>query len=158
MDNDTLEHPTAARTPEEGTLLSLTNTNVTVQVDAPIPSGPCGDDNCGIRDTLDRLGDKWTVLVLVELTKGTRRFNELQRAIPGISQRMLTLTTKRLWRDGFLERIAYPTIPPQVEYRLSDLGRSLAAVALQLADWSRDHMDAVAAARAQWDAEHAGDR
>lgn len=149
-----LEHPMAPAKREEGTLLSVTNTEVTVQVTGPIPEGPCGDDNCGIRDTLDRLGDKWTVLVLVELSKGTRRFTELQRAIPGISQRMLTLTTKRLWRDGFLERIAYPTIPPQVEYRLTELGVSLAGVAAGLADWSRDHMDVVAAARERWDAEH----
>lgn len=153
-----VEHPTTAPTREEGTLLSLTNTGVTAQVAEPVPEGPCGDDNCGIRDTLDRLGDKWTVLVLVELHKGTRRFSELQRAIPGISQRMLTLTTKRLGRDGFLERTAYPTIPPQVEYRLTDLGYSLAGVAADLADWSRNHMDAVSEARAKWDAEHPAER
>ncbi|MEU6579827.1 helix-turn-helix domain-containing protein [Nocardia sp. NPDC046763] len=134
--------------------MSVTNTAVTDQAAASAPIGPCGDDHCGIRDTLDRIGDKWTVQVLVELRKGVRRFGELQRAVPGISQRMLTLTTKRLLRDGFLERTAYPTIPPQVEYRLTETGESLAGVAFYLADWSRAHMDAVAAARARWDAEH----
>ncbi|MFI6601698.1 winged helix-turn-helix transcriptional regulator [Nonomuraea sp. NPDC050536] len=132
--------------------MSVTNTAVTPQVD-----GPCGDDDCGIRDVLDRLGDRWTVLVVVELAKGVRRFRELQRAIPGISQRMLTLTTKRLWRDGLVERIAYPTIPPQVEYRLTPMGRSLAATITGLADWSRAHKDEIATSRETWDTQHPGE-
>jgi len=126
--------------------MSVGHTGVTPQL------GPCGDDDCGIRDVLDRLGDKWTVLVLVELAKGVRRFRELQRAIPGISQRMLTVTTRRLCRDGLVERTAYATIPPQVEYRLTDLGRSLAAQVVSLADWSRSHRTAIAEARERWDA------
>ncbi|MFD0364952.1 winged helix-turn-helix transcriptional regulator [Nocardia sp. GCM10030253] len=84
------------------------------------------------------------------------------RVVPGqhhvvfrVSQRMLTLTTKRLWRDGIIERIAYPTIPPQVEYRLTTTGRSLAETILVLAGWSREHKGVIAAARQQWDAEHA---
>ncbi|WP_308201382.1 winged helix-turn-helix transcriptional regulator [Sphaerisporangium perillae] len=105
---------------------------------------------------LDRLGDRWTVLVIVELSKGTRRFRELERAIPGISQRMLTLTTKRLCRDGLVERNAYPTIPPQVDYRLTEMGRSLAGAIFGLADWSRDNKNAIAAARSSWDADHPG--
>jgi DNA-binding HxlR family transcriptional regulator len=137
--------------------MSVTNTAVTPQVAGPIPDGPCGDDDCGIRDVLDRLGDRWTVLVIVELSKGVRRFRELERAIPGISQRMLTLTTKRLGRDGLVERIAYPTIPPQVEYRLTESGRSLAEMISRLADWSRDQKAGIASARQRWDAEHAGD-
>ncbi|GAA2143743.1 winged helix-turn-helix transcriptional regulator [Glycomyces algeriensis] len=132
--------------------MSPTNTAVSPPVAAPIPEGPCGDDDCGIRDVLDRLGDKWTVLVVVELAKGVRRFRELERAIPGISQRMLTLTTKRLWRDGLVERTVYPTIPPQVEYRLTPVGRSLSDVVNGLADWSREHKDAIATARSDWDA------
>ncbi|MFX0578074.1 winged helix-turn-helix transcriptional regulator [Nocardia nepalensis] len=137
--------------------MSVTNTAVTAQVAGTIPEGPCGDDDCGIRDVLDRLGDRWTVLVIVELNKGVRRFRELERAIPGISQRMLTLTTKRLCRDGMVERIAYPTIPPQVEYRLTDVGRSLATAIAALADWSRNHKEAIAAARQSWDIEHGDD-
>ncbi|MFC5830738.1 winged helix-turn-helix transcriptional regulator [Nonomuraea insulae] len=126
--------------------MSVAHTEVTSQAD-----GPCGDDDCGIRDVLDRIGDKWTVLVLVELAKGVRRFRELERAIPGISQRMLTLTTRRLCRDGLVERTAYATIPPQVDYRLTPMGSSLAEAVRRLADWSRDHKDAMEDARARWD-------
>ncbi|GLW45807.1 hypothetical protein Stsp02_14690 [Streptomyces sp. NBRC 14336] len=100
---------------------------------------------------LDRLGDRWTVLVVVELAKGSRRYGELERAIPGISQRMLSLTTKRLCRDGLTERIVHPTLPPQVEYRLTPMGRSLSAMISALADWSRDHKGAIAEARVRWD-------
>jgi DNA-binding HxlR family transcriptional regulator len=132
--------------------VSATNTAVSPPVANSIPEGTCGDDDCGIRDVLDRIGDKWTVLVVVELAKGVRRFRELERAIPGISQRMLTVTTKRLWRDGLVERTVHPTIPPQVEYRLTATGRSLAGVIEGLADWSRDHKGAIATAREDWDA------
>jgi len=136
--------------------VSVTNTAVTSQAGEPVPNGPCGDDDCGIRDVLVRLGDRWSVLVVVELSKGPRRFRELERAIPGISQRMLTLTTKRLCRDGLVDRIAYPTIPPQVEYRLTTMGSSLSDAISALADWSRDHKSAIATARDNWDVEHPG--
>jgi DNA-binding HxlR family transcriptional regulator len=135
--------------------VSATNTAVTAQAETTAPLGPCGDDDCGIRDVLDRLGDRWTVLVVVELAKGVRRFRELERAIPGISQRMLTVTTKRLWRDGLVERTVHPTIPPQVEYRLTPMGRSLAGMITGLADWSRDHKTQIASAREAWDADQA---
>lgn len=134
--------------------MSATNTPVTSQAGGLSGAGPCGDDDCGIRDVLDRLGDRWSVLVIVELSKGTRRFRALERAIPGISQRMLTLTTKRLCRDGLVERTAYPTVPPQVDYRLTEMGRGLAATISGLADWSRDNKNAIAAARGRWDADH----
>jgi len=134
--------------------MSVGHTAVTAQVSGVPPVGPCGDDDCGIREVLDRIGDKWTVLVVVELAKGIRRFRELQRAIPGISQRMLTLTTRRLCRDGLVERTAYATIPPQVEYRLTRTGQSLAETVSGLAEWSREHKDTIAASRQQWDAEH----
>lgn len=137
--------------------MSVGHTAVTSQVGADPQLGPCGDDDCGIRDVLDRIGDRWTVLVVVELSKGVRRFRQLQRAIPGISQRMLTLTTRRLCRDGLVERTAYATIPPQVEYRLTEMGQSLAETISGLADWSRDHKDAIAVSRRRWDADHAAD-
>lgn len=98
------------------------------------------------------------MLVIAELAKGVHRFRELQRAIPGISQRMLTLTTRRLCRDGLVERTAYATIPPQVDYRLTATGQSLAGAVLGLADWAREHKDVIAASRQQWDAEHSDDR
>ncbi|MFE9425255.1 winged helix-turn-helix transcriptional regulator [Kitasatospora sp. NPDC006697] len=118
--------------------------------------GPCEDD-CGIRDVLDRLGDRWSVLVLVELTKGVRRFGTLKTALPGISQRMLTVTTKRLIRDGLVERTVYPTIPPQTDYRLTPMGESLSGAIAYLADWSRRHKSAIAVAQLEFDLEHPGE-
>jgi DNA-binding HxlR family transcriptional regulator len=76
-------------------------------------------------ETLDRIGDKWTVLVLVALEQGPLRYNEIRRVVDGISQRMLTLTLKGLERDGLVNRTMYPTIPPRVDYELTELGRKL---------------------------------
>lgn len=133
--------------------MSLTNTEVTAELE------PCGKDehpDCGIRDVLDRVGDKWSVLVVVELASGTRRFRELQRAIDGISQRMLTLTLRRLERDGLVERTVYPTVPPQVTYELTDSGRSLTHLVKALAEWSIEQRPAIAAARRRYDASNPG--
>lgn len=115
------------------------------------PCGEAGHPDCGIRDVLDRIGDKWSVLVIVELASGVRRFRELQRAIDGISQRMLTLTVRRLERDGLVNRTVYPTVPAQVTYELTDRGSSLTLLVKQLADWSREHKDAIGASRALYD-------
>ncbi|MCX5399829.1 helix-turn-helix domain-containing protein [Streptomyces sp. NBC_00102] len=109
-------------------------------------------DECGVRDVLDRLGDKWSVYVIVELASGVRRFKELQRRIPGgVSQRMLTLTVRRLERDGLVNRTVYPTVPAQVEYELTELGHSLTHLVKALADWSIEHRPVIAAAREAWD-------
>lgn len=119
---------------------------------APLES--CGKDDhpdCGIRDVLDRLGDKWSVLVIVELASGPKRFRELQRAIDGISQRMLTVTVRRLERDGLVSRKVYPTVPAQVDYRLTSMGASLTHLVKSLAEWSVDHRDAIAQARFNYD-------
>jgi DNA-binding HxlR family transcriptional regulator len=123
-------------------------------VTTPPPVESCGDgeDTCGIRDVLDRIGDKWSVLVVVELAQGVRRFRELQRAVHGISQRMLTLTVRRLERDGLVTRTVHPTVPPQVEYELTAMGHSLTHLVKALADWSSQHHDAIAASRQRWDA------
>lgn len=118
---------------------------------------PCGKDDhpdCGIRDVLTRVGDKWSVLVIVELASGVRRFRELQRAIDGISQRMLTLTVRRLERDGLVTRTVYPTVPAQVTYELTAVGSSLTHLVKQLADWSLDHREAIGRSRAAYDAEN----
>ncbi|MFE5621655.1 winged helix-turn-helix transcriptional regulator [Streptomyces virginiae] len=117
----------------------------------PEPLLSC-DDDCGIRDVLDRLGDKWTVLVVVELGAGRRRFKELQRAVDGISQRMLTLTVRRLECDGLVTRTVHATVPPQVDYELTDLGHSLTRLVKGLADWSLAHRPRIEAARREWDA------
>lgn len=131
--------------------MSAGHTEVTA-VAAPDPVVSC-DDDCGIRDVLDRLGDKWSVLVVVQLAAGALRFNALQRTLDGVSQRMLTLTVRRLERDGLVRRTVYPTVPPQVEYELTALGHSLTHLVKGLADWSLAHRPQIAAARAEWDEE-----
>jgi DNA-binding HxlR family transcriptional regulator len=134
--------------------MSPTHTDVPV---APAPLDPCGTSDhpdCGIRDVLDRVGDKWSVLVVVELAGGPRRFGELQRAIDGISQRMLTLTVRRLERDGLVIRAVYPTVPAQVDYRLTDTGASLTHLVKELADWSLQHREQIAASRHAYDQAH----
>lgn len=120
------------------------------------PCGYEGHPDCGIRDVLDRIGDKWSVLVVVELAGGPRRFHELQRAIDGISQRMLTLTVRRLERDGLLLRTVYPTVPAQVDYRLTGTGADLTHLLKALADWSLAHRDGIAGARQRYDRAHPG--
>ncbi|MCO1338368.1 transcriptional regulator [Kocuria polaris] len=136
--------------------MSVTNTGVThAPREGSAPLEPCGQEkhpDCGIRDVLDRVGDKWSVLVIVELATGPRRFRELQRAIDGISQRMLTLTVRRLERDGLVLRTVYPTVPAQVDYRLTETGASLTHLVKALADWSLAHRHAIAESRAAFDA------
>ncbi|GLW69777.1 transcriptional regulator [Kitasatospora phosalacinea] len=135
--------------------MSPTHTAVTT----PAELDPCGrhdHPDCGIRDVLDRIGDKWSVLVVVELAGGPRRFRELQRAVEGISQRMLTLTVRRLERDGLVRRTVYPTVPARVDYRLTDTGAGLTHLVKALADWSLAHRGAIAEARAAYDLEHPG--
>lgn len=105
--------------------MSLTHTGVTTAAAELEPCGQPDHPDCGIRDVLDRVGDKWSVLVIVELAGGPRRFRQLQRAIDGISQRMLTLTVRRLERDGLVLRTVYQTVPAQVDYRLTETGTSL---------------------------------
>lgn len=115
---------------------------------------PCGlpeHQDCGIREVLDRIGDRWSVVVIAELGSGPRRFRQLQRGIHGISQRMLTLTLRRLVRDGLVHRTAYATVPVSVSYRLTDRGESLASLVTQLAGWSLAHRDAIAESRRRWD-------
>ncbi|MFC1408823.1 winged helix-turn-helix transcriptional regulator [Streptacidiphilus sp. N1-12] len=131
--------------------MSVGHTAVTV-----LPVSSYAEEDCGIREVLDRIGDKWSVLVIVELTPGVRRFRQLQRALPGISQRMLTLTVRRLERDGLVARTVHPTVPPQVEYRLTDLGNSFTHMVKALAEWSADHRDRIADSRRAWDEANPG--
>jgi DNA-binding HxlR family transcriptional regulator len=101
---------------------------------------------------LSRIGDKWTVLVVQTLAGGSKRFNELRREIPSVSQRMLTLTLRNLERDGLVSRTVTPTIPPRVDYELTELGRSLQKPICGLATWALDNVDAIHAAQARFDA------
>jgi len=107
-----------------------------------------------ISTLLSRIGDKWTVLVVQTLSKGPRRFNELRREIPSVSQRMLTLTLRNLERDGLVNRTVTPTIPPRVDYELTNLGRSLQKPVLALTQWAIDNIKKIHSAQAGFDAEH----
>src|SRR4030088_295342 len=98
-------------------------------------------------ETLARISDKWTVMVVGALSKGPIRYNEIHRRVEGISQRMLTLTLKGLERDGLVSRTMYPTIPPRVDYELTDLGRSLIVPLQALHSWAVEHRPAILAAR-----------
>ena len=134
--------------------MSVTHTEVTAGAAELEPCGLPDHPDCGIRDVLDRVGDKWSVLVIVELSNGPRRFRQLQRAIDGISQRMLTLTVRRLERDGLVLRTVYPTVPAQVDYRLTETGASLTHLVKALADWSLEHRDSIARSRQAYDEQH----
>ena len=101
---------------------------------------------------LQRIGDKWTVLVVQTLAEGSRRFNELRREIPSVSQRMLTLTLRNLERDGLVSRTVTPTIPPRVDYELTELGKSLQKPICGLASWATENVEAIHNAQARFDA------
>jgi DNA-binding HxlR family transcriptional regulator len=108
--------------------------------------------NCPARAILDRIADKWTMLIIGLLAESEyRRFNELKRAIRGISQKMLTQTLRDLERDGLVKRTVYPEIPPRVEYALTQLGRTLIAPLSELTQWSEAHIAEVRAAQEAFD-------
>ena len=107
-----------------------------------------------ISSLLARIGDKWTVLVVQTLANGPRRFNELRRDIPSVSQRMLTLTLRNLERDGLVSRTVTPTIPPRVDYELTELGHSLQKPICGLAQWASQNVEAIHTAQARYDSEH----
>jgi DNA-binding HxlR family transcriptional regulator len=106
---------------------------------------------CPIRDVIERIGDKWSVLLVVRLREGPARFSVLLRATEGISRRMLTRTLRLLERDGLVARTVFPTTPPSVEYALTELGRTLAGPLDTLSAWALQHHDEVAQARHRFD-------
>ncbi|HST43560.1 MAG TPA: helix-turn-helix domain-containing protein [Conexibacter sp.] len=146
---------------QDGTFLSAGDTAVTDPADALVPGTPAGaiaallEGTCPVRDVLDRIGDKWSVLVITLLGGGPMRFMELKRAIELVSQRMLTRTLRALERDGLITRTVFPTVPPRVDYELTELGRGLHATLAELARWSYAHRADVEAARAAYDAREA---
>jgi len=105
-----------------------------------------------VREILAKIGDKWSILTIMMLSGGTRRFSELQRGIEGISQRMLTLTLRGLERDGLVTREVFPTIPPRVEYTLTPLGRSLQQPVIALGQWVVANLPEIDTARRRFDA------
>lgn len=112
---------------------------------------PSHADCRGVASVLSRVGDKWSVFVIMMLGDGPKRFNELKRMINGISQRMLTLTLRGLERDGLVTRTIFPTIPPRVDYELTDLGRGLSQPVEALGKWAMEHLPQIEAARTQFD-------
>jgi DNA-binding HxlR family transcriptional regulator len=104
-----------------------------------------------VRSVLQRVGDKWSVLIVATLADGPRRFSELRREIDSISQRMLTLTLRSLERDGLVSRKVTPTIPPRVDYELTALGHSLQKPVLALAQWAVAHLPEISEAQAAFD-------
>ncbi|MGD9864271.1 MAG: winged helix-turn-helix transcriptional regulator [Pseudodonghicola sp.] len=103
--------------------------------------------DCPVRHVLDHIAAKWTTLILLELERGPARFNAIGRALPDISKRMLTQSLRDLERDGLIARQVFPTKPPSVEYRLTEMGRSLLAPLAALIDWAERHADPIAEAR-----------
>ncbi len=108
-------------------------------------------ENCPVRDVMDKLSGKWSVLLLLELTAGAKRFGVLRRAIPDISQRMLTQTLRDLERDGFISRTVFPTKPPSVEYALTELGDSLMPLILNIVKWADSNHDSIRQSRDTFD-------
>ncbi|WP_442932186.1 winged helix-turn-helix transcriptional regulator [Mycobacterium sp. 050134] len=110
-------------------------------------AGPCAripaDHMAFIRQVLDRVGDKWSMLIIAVLRDGALRYTDLQRQIPGISQRMLTHTLRQLLQDGLITRTAYAEVPPRVEYTLAPLGQGLNDIVKQLIGWAADHHDEI---------------
>ena len=104
------------------------------------PPGPLAQD-CPLRQLFDLLGDKWTLSVLFVLSQGVRRYSELQRAIPGVSKKMLTQTLRSLESDGLVERTVYPVVPPRTEYKLTALGTRLFEPVAALGAWAGTHQD-----------------
>jgi DNA-binding HxlR family transcriptional regulator len=118
---------------------------------------PDGEGGCPMREVLDRIGDTWSVLVIINLKPRPLRFNALRRSIEGISQRMLTVTLRSLERDGLVRRMVRPTTPPEVEYSLTELGLSLAAPLGTLGAWAASNRAAMRAARNDFDRRLPGD-
>ncbi|MGX1771429.1 winged helix-turn-helix transcriptional regulator [Nocardia brasiliensis] len=132
--------------------------------------GDCGDTaadydvyqwdtrvDCEVRQILDRVADKWSLLVIALLDQQSLRFTELKRKIDGVSQRMLTRTLRHLERDGLVERTVYPTVPPRVDYALTPLGASLHTTIKALVTWTETHQPEIVAARNAYDRRTAAD-
>ena len=124
--------------PQEGTGMTQGHTHVT-------------EDCRAVGDLLARIADKWSILVVQRLGGGAMRFNEIRNSVGGISQKMLTTTLRNLERDGFVTRTQFPTIPPRVDYELTDLGRELLGPVTTLGKWARDNLLRIGRARAAFD-------
>jgi DNA-binding HxlR family transcriptional regulator len=131
--------------PQEGTRMSPSHMDLS---EIPKPSERACETT---REILDRIGDKWSLYIIATLRSGTRRFNELRREIEGISQRMLTLTLRGLERDGLVTRTIYPTIPPRVDYELTELGETLLEPVMALVAWAEKNKPVIAESQKRFD-------
>ncbi|WP_432841631.1 winged helix-turn-helix transcriptional regulator [Dactylosporangium sp. CA-092794] len=132
--------------------MSRSNTGVTVERE---PAAPIGEPAapCPVREVLERVSGKWSIQIVIAAAPGPIRFTELERAIEGISRRMLTLTLRSLERDGLIERTVYPTVPPKVVYTLTDPARELYESFLQLMEWAERNRAQITQARRRYDTE-----
>ena len=142
-------------THQDGSILSPTHKFVPAPDEALSggAGGPCLQSaGCkNVAPVLNRVGDKWSMLIVMILSDGSKRFSELKRAIDGISQRMLTLTLRGLERDGLVTRTVTPSIPPRVDYELTELGISLRDPVRELGDWAIAHIACIRAAQLRFD-------
>jgi DNA-binding HxlR family transcriptional regulator len=109
------------------------------------------NEHCPTRMVLDRIADKWTVLIVGALENKTKRFGELRREIGGVSQKMLTQTLRGLERDGLVARVVYASVPPKVEYSLTELGRTVIRILEAIREWSEKNIEEVLKARGEYD-------
>ena len=122
----------------------MSETNISV------PEGSLTPSDCrGLADVLSSVGDKWTIMVVGALSKGRLRYNEIRRRVSGISQRMLTLTLERLEADGIVTRTLFPSVPPRVDYELTELGNTLRAALVPLHRWAARNKQIIAENRAK---------
>ena len=133
---------------------NLLPSHIIVPPPTALANGPCLQSaGCkNVAPVLNRVGDKWSMMIVMMLSNGPMRFSELKRAIDGISQRMLTLSLRGLERDGLLTRTVTPTIPPRVDYELTELGISLRQPVKALGEWAIEHIACIRAAQERFDA------
>jgi DNA-binding HxlR family transcriptional regulator len=127
--------------------VSRKGASIMAKVTSRMDNPPRIRDGGAVREVLDRIGDKWSLLVIGTLRAGPLRFGELEEAAAGISQRMLTLTLKHLVEDGLVARTAYAEVPPRVEYELTELGRTLVPLVMALAEWAMANHEQINANR-----------
>ncbi|MDP4500343.1 winged helix-turn-helix transcriptional regulator [Nonomuraea turcica] len=136
---------------EDGTFRSLSYCDSTVDDDYDVRQWDTRED-CEVRQILDRIADKWSLLVIALLDCQSLRFSQLRREIDGVSQRMLSVTLRHLERDGLVSRKVHPVVPPRVDYALTPLGRTLHQTIKSLVTWTEEHQAEIASARAEYDA------
>lgn len=133
------------------TVVNLRTKDKTDEIDRCVDFSKIDFDNCPVRDVMQQINGKWSTLLVEALSQRPYRFGELKRVVPDISQRMLTQTLRDLQRDGYIDREVFPTKPPSVEYRMTDLGRSLYEPLSKLLNWAEANHENVRAARKRFD-------